>query len=83
MGGGKGLSSWGGNSQIDHGVADDPMGVFRRVDTALSKEARQLRHQFGPKKRGGEIKQSHFFASRSPQRALCTMLYLVPMLIGR
>jgi hypothetical protein len=39
MAGGKGLSTWGGNSQIDHAVAKDPMGAFTKVDTALTKEA--------------------------------------------
>lgn len=39
MGGGQGLSSWTHNSQIDHAVADDPMGVFVKQDVALNKEA--------------------------------------------
>ena len=40
MGGGKGLSSWGGNSQIDHAVATDPMDQFKYTDTALKAEVR-------------------------------------------
>eukprot|EP00656_Telonema_subtile_P009402 TRINITY_DN14412_c0_g1_i1.p1 TRINITY_DN14412_c0_g1~~TRINITY_DN14412_c0_g1_i1.p1 ORF type:complete len:400 (-),score=66.02 TRINITY_DN14412_c0_g1_i1:298-1497(-) len=39
MGGGKGLDTWTSNSQIDHAVASDPMGVFIKVDTSLSSEA--------------------------------------------
>lgn len=38
MGGGKGLSSWGDNSQIDHAVAADPMDQFKYTDTALARE---------------------------------------------
>ena len=39
MGGGRGLDSWTSNSQIDHAVSADPMGVFVKADTALPKEA--------------------------------------------
>jgi hypothetical protein len=39
MGGGRGLSSWISNSQIDHGIADDPMDSFEKVGTALEREA--------------------------------------------
>ena len=36
---GKGLSSWGSESRVDHAVADDPMDQFTLVSTALPKEA--------------------------------------------
>jgi len=39
MDGGGGLGVWTHGSRIDHAVADDPMGVFELVDTALPKEA--------------------------------------------
>ena len=39
MADGLGLDSWGHASQIDHAVASDPMGVFRKVDVALPKWA--------------------------------------------
>ena len=40
MGGGRGLDTWGYNSQIDHAVsAGGPMGVFHKKDTSLNHEA--------------------------------------------
>eukprot|EP00658_Telonema_sp_P-2_P068856 TRINITY_DN5785_c0_g1_i2.p1 TRINITY_DN5785_c0_g1~~TRINITY_DN5785_c0_g1_i2.p1 ORF type:complete len:291 (+),score=36.21 TRINITY_DN5785_c0_g1_i2:118-990(+) len=36
---GQGLGVWGHDSQIDHAVADSPMGVFVKADTALPAEA--------------------------------------------
>eukprot|EP00750_Incisomonas_marina_P020695 INCI4074.11.p1 GENE.INCI4074.11~~INCI4074.11.p1 ORF type:complete len:492 (-),score=45.36 INCI4074.11:1168-2643(-) len=39
MADGGGLNTWVSHSQIDHAVADDPMGVFHKVDTALQHEA--------------------------------------------
>ena len=38
MADGGGLNTWVSHSQIDHAVADDPMGVFHKVDTALQHE---------------------------------------------
>ena len=46
MGDGQGLSKWGQVSQIDHGVAADPMGVFHKRDTALDREVRCIRGGF-------------------------------------
>lgn len=39
MDGGGGLNVWTHSSRIDHAVADDPMGIFKLVDTPLPKEA--------------------------------------------
>lgn len=61
---GRGLSSWGSNSQIHHAVASDPMEVFVKVDTVLPSEAHNaspLRHPNGRL----FLQTSHMLAART------------------